>query len=299
MNLLKFLRERIWPVAGNSAECKDLKLESFPYASSFVPYYTNGRILLPHEFSSPAVVVPIDGEYVVAAPLPRNPIVYFVDKFEEMMPKFNDHLSRSLEISMGDVPRFDVDGITPFSPNPFFSITDARFLSYFINEYKPKKYFEIGSGNSTRFARRAIKNSYTDCEIVCVDPNPRSNVDGIADRVIPKSFLDVNLEEFISLEANDILFLDGSHLVFHGTDTTRFFMEVLPIVKPGVLIHIHDIFIPYEYPERCDKLFWNEQYLVAAFLMMNSSFEVVMPVQYMYSKGLCEEGCSFWFRRIL
>ena len=90
--------------------------------------------------------------------------------------------------------------------------------------------------------------------------------------------------------------LDGSHLVFHGTDTTHFFMHVLPVLKRGVIVHIHDIFLPYEYPERCDALFWNEQYLLASFLQGNDSVQVLAPIQFMNNQGLCQEGVSFWLK---
>jgi hypothetical protein len=123
--------------------------------------------------------------------------------------------------------------------------------------------------------------------------------DGVlADRVIATSLTDIPPSFFSDLGENDVLFFDGSHLCFHGSDVPYFFLRVLPVLKEKVIVHVHDIFLPDEYPERCDRLHLNEQYILGAFLFSNPSWETLVPVQFCYRRGMLQEGTSFWMRRI-
>ena len=139
--------------------------------------------------------------------------------------------------------------------NGYFSFIDARVAYALTVSRRPRTIIEIGSGNSTKFFRKAIDDFNISCAITSIDPKPRANVDDVSDRMIKKNLLDVDTDLFRLLEKNDILFLDGSHLIFNGTDTTQFFLEILPVLKSGVIVHVHDICLPYEYnalfTERC------------------------------------------------
>jgi hypothetical protein len=147
-------------------------------------------------------------------------------------------------------------------------------------------YLEIGSGYSTKIVRRAIKDSVAKTRIVSIDPHPRAEIDALCDEVVRQPLEKCNLGIFDRLAGGDILFFDGSHRSFMNSDVTVFFLEILPRLKPGVLVHLHDIFLPHDYPPYWDYEFyphryWNEQYLMAASLLAgHSSYEVILPNHY-------------------
>lgn len=172
------------------------------------------------------------------------------------------------------------DENNPVWNNGFLPGLDIIGIYGMIAEYRPMKYIEIGSGNSTKVARKAIRENQLQTEITSIDPYPRANIDHLADRVIRKPFEDMDDNRFIidSLNANDILFIDNSHRVFPNSDAMICFLELLPYLKPGVIVHIHDIYLPYDYPQfMCDR-FYNEQYVLAAFVLANPErYKTILP----------------------
>jgi predicted O-methyltransferase YrrM len=175
--------------------------------------------------------------------------------------------------------------------NDFFESVDAEILHSMVRHFKPKRILEIGSGHSTLVsARAALMNRDTDgspAELVCVEPYPNekllNGLPGLS-RLIRQPLQEVDLALFESLESNDILFIDSSHVVKIGSDVLYEYLEILPRLRPGVLVHIHDIFIPDEYPKQWvlhDHVFWSEQYLLQAFLAFNTSFEVLWAGSFM------------------
>jgi hypothetical protein len=190
------------------------------------------------------------------------------------------------------------DDRAPYWGNGYFAGDDARCLVAMLRHYNPRRYVEIGSGNSTRFARWAIDLWGLRSHVACIDPAPRAHVAHLADAIVEKSLLEVDPGVFAELEGGDILFHDGSHIAFNGTDTTALFLEVLPRIRPGVVFHIHDICLPWEYTEAFDNRGYNEQYLLAAMLLFGSGWEVLAPVTYLQRKGrLKHGGTSFWMRK--
>jgi hypothetical protein len=145
---------------------------------------------------------------------------------------------------------------------------------------------EVGSGHSSlvtaRVNRERLKGSL---QFVCVEPHPRhfliDGVDGISELCV-EPIQDTPLERFDALGDGDILFIDTSHTVKMGRDVTRIFHEILPRLAPGVYVHIHDVFLPGDYPESwvMEGWGWNESYLVRSFLSYNNAFEVVWGSQY-------------------
>jgi predicted O-methyltransferase YrrM len=261
-----------------------------------IPFYHGGKTLYPGG-KQPARVVPLDGEYVIADPLSREPYQWLMKKLDQDIETYQKCAESIKTYSdFSDLPSKDIDGITAFHPNNYFGPTDSAALTHFLATKKPERYIEIGSGHSTRFARRAVKKYELNTDITCIDPNPRSKIAQVSDTWIEKSLLDVDLSIFSQLKENDILMLDGSHLSLHGTDTVHFFLRIIPMLQPGVIIHLHDIFLPYEYPERCDHLYWTEQYMLGVYLLDKPASKILAPIQYMYEKGLCEEGVSFWYQ---
>lgn len=192
----------------------------------------------------------------------------------------------------------------PYWRNGFFSFTDARVAYALVAARRPARIVEIGGGNSTRFFRKAIDDHGVDCTLTSIDPAPRADIDGISDVVLKANLLDVEGELFEGLSAGDFLFLDGSHLAFNGTDTTRFFLEILPVLASGVLVHAHDIFLPYEYSELFSERLYNEQYLLACTILDEAKWLPLLPVHYLERQGLFADlavpgavNTSFWMVR--
>ena len=194
--------------------------------------------------------------------------------YEELMHVFMQFKQYFLAINVNETSDFHV----PFWSNPWFTGLDAISLYAFITIKKPKTYLEIGSGNSTKFARQAINDHLLETKIVSIDPFPRTEIDSISDFVIRKPLEEIDLSVFNILEPGDILFFDGSHRCFMNSDVTVFFLEVLPMIPSGVLIHIHDIHLPLDYPP-ARKFHWeSEQYLLATMLLANDiKYRTILP----------------------
>lgn len=164
--------------------------------------------------------------------------------------------------------------------NGFLPGLDMVGIYGIIADYKPARYIEIGSGNSTKVARKAIRENNLNTEIISIDPFPRANIDHLADRVIREPFENLSDNKFIveSLNENDILFIDNSHRVFPNSDAMICFLELLPFLKKGVVVQIHDVYLPFDYPQFMCDIFYNEQYMLAAFLLANPrKFQTILP----------------------
>jgi Methyltransferase domain len=174
-----------------------------------------------------------------------------------------------------------------------FRSVDAEILYCIIRHFKPARIVEIGSGFSTLVAAAACRKNHEAgyvTELTCVEPYPsdvlRRGVPGLA-RLIATKLEDVDVTLFTSLAANDILFIDSSHVLRIGNDVYYEYLHILPQMAPGVFVHVHDIFLPFEYPRQWvmdEYRFWTEQYLLQAFLMFNHSFKVVWGGSYMHHK---------------
>lgn len=194
---------------------------------------------------------------------------------------------------------------------------DMIMLYTIINYYKPKIYLEIGSGTSTLIVHKAIKENNLKTKIISIDPKPRETVDIVCNTIYRVCLHEVDNEIFKSLEPNDILFLDGSHMLLPNSDVMYFFLEVLPILKEGVIIHLHDIYLPYDYPKFMLNRYYNEQYILASTILTNPKmFEVICPNYFIYQnkelldilgtlwehpslKNVEKHGGSFWFKKVL
>lgn len=184
-------------------------------------------------------------------------------------------------------PSDAVEGPGAFSfDNVMYGPVDAEILYCMVRANKPRRIIEIGSGHSTRLSAMAILANQKDdsgyaCDLTCIEPYPsaalRAGFPGLT-RLIDKRVEEVPLSMFEGLGAGDILFIDSSHVVKAGSDAQYEFLEVLPRVGVGALVHVHDIFFPFDYPKDWvmrEHRFWNEQYQLQSFLMFNSAFEVM------------------------
>ena len=163
--------------------------------------------------------------------------------------------------------------------NGWFPALDAAALHTIIAERRPRRYVEVGSGNSTKFARRAIDMHGKSTRLTSIDPQPRAEIDALCDDVVRQPLESVALDYVAGLEAGDILFIDSSHRSFMNSDVTVLFLDILPRLKKGVLIHLHDIYLPADYPRRLGTgHFYNEQYVLAAYLLGGSQHaETFLP----------------------
>ena len=169
--------------------------------------------------------------------------------------------------------------------NEMFGWADALVYYCLLRHVRPRMVLEVGGGMSTRLARQALHRNGQG-EVICIEPYPdptlASGLPGL--RLVQQPVQAVGLAPFEALAAGDILFIDSSHVVACGSDVVYLVLEVLPRLRPGVLVHFHDIFLPADFPQAWVKdklLFWNEQYLVHAFLLFNTAFEMVFANAFM------------------
>lgn len=159
------------------------------------------------------------------------------------------------------------DSPAPRWRNPWFTGFDALALYGLLAEIKPRLLIEIGSGNSTKFARRAIRDHGLGTLLISIDPEPRAEIDALCDEVVRAPAETMDPAVYSKLQAGDVLFIDSSHRSFANSDVTALFLEVLPALAPGVVVHVHDVYLPYDYPPQAEGLLYNEQYLLAALFL--------------------------------
>jgi hypothetical protein len=185
----------------------------------------------------------------------------------------------------------DADPQQPEEPhwnNIWMPVLDAAALYALVATRRPRRYVEIGSGNSTRFVARAIADHRLDTEIISIDPQPRAEIDALCDMVIRTPLEACDPALFRTLGAGDIVFADNSHQSFMNSDVTVFFCEILPALAAGVIAGIHDIFLPDDYPAEWSGRYYSEQYLLACWLLAGTTrFDVMLPVHFAQRRGLC------------
>lgn len=199
------------------------------------------------------------------------------------------HIAQTLETILAHreaLQRIPVEaGEDLYWNNAWFTGIDLAGLYAMIAFRAPALYVEIGSGFSTRTARRAITENGTHTRIRSIDPEPRAECNALCDEIVRGPLAEAGVEVFNDLSAGDVLFFDGSHQAFQNSDVTILFLEVLPSLPPGVLIHIHDVWLPYDYPARWQHWYYNEQYLLASILLAAPErYQVLLP-----SRFVCED----------
>ena len=194
--------------------------------------------------------------------------------------------------------------------NPYYSWGDAGVLYAMIRRYCPRRIIEIGSGWSSLCIADTV-DAYLDgsCAVTLIDPHPKRLMDLLAGKdpgrnveIIEGAIQDVTLTLFAGLEPGDFLFIDSSHVLRTGSDVCHELFEILPRLARGVLVQIHDIFWPFEYPRRWsvdENRSWNELYAVRAFLTCNSSWKVLMFNSYLaqLERNLVEDTCLYFYKR--
>jgi len=204
-----------------------------------------------------------------------------------------------------------------YSDNPKFGFNDGFILYSFMRLFKPSRIIEVGSGYSSALMIDTAQEFLPESRLTFIDPYSTTVgplLEGTTFKnheIVRTSVQDVGLEIFKGLKANDILFIDSSHVLKIGSDLSSLLFSILPSLANGVIVHIHDIWYPFEYPETLIKegRIWNEVYFVRAFLQYNKAFEILFFSSYVEKKHdayLREHmpgypigsGASLWLRKI-
>jgi len=209
---------------------------------------------------------------------------------------------------------------------PGYTQVDALTLYMMIRDAKPRRYIEVGSGMSTYYCSLAARKNASEghpLQITCIEPHPYDTLFGIPGiEVIRKEVQDVDPSFFQSLEKDDILFIDSSHIIRIDGDVPFLYLEVLPSVRPGVLVHVHDVPFPYNIPyppkmwlyDQIWPMLWNEAMLLQAFLCYNDRYQIVLSIPMLrhFDEGFLVEDLphyepieknpatfsSLWLRRV-
>jgi len=251
---------------------------------------------------------------------PQKPIIAGVD--------WNDDGHRQIlgEVFPRYIKLYDYAELLPdgsdlvdfYTRNGQFSWLDSRALFVLLHAWRPRRVIEVGSGYSSLLIADVNRRWFdSGIHVTCIEPYPRrflrNRIEGLS-RLIEDKVQHVPIEEFAALEAGDILFVDSSHVAKTGSDVNRIVFDALPALAPGVHIHIHDIFLPHDYPQSWaldQNRSWNEQYLVQALLMYTTRFRVEFGCAYAHHtfpelvvkalahpKGHGYGGGSLWLTKI-
>lgn len=270
-----------------------------PYRRHFNEWQRHGFSLLPNHYYSPVPDVAALGG--VLGRRTRMPGVDLrldaqLEFVRSVCPRYHEELAAFPEGPTGIPHQFHFG-------NGAFERVDAELLHCMVRHFKPARMIEVGSGYSTLVSAAACRLNETidgrPCRFVAIEPFPND----LFQRPIPglselrrATLQESGLTPFEELDAGDILFIDSSHVLRIGSDVQLLFLEVLPRLRPGVVVHVHDIFLPAEYPEawiQREHVFWNEQYLLQAFLAFNAGFEVLLAASYLHLEHPAELAKAF------
>lgn len=247
---------------------------------------------------------------------PPHPALY--ELFDQCRQVYRERLERFLDFRE-DIWRIPAVTLDPQEPcwrgqNLWIPALDAVSLYALLRLLAPRRYVEIGSGYSTRFARRAIRDGGLVTQIIAIDPRPRVAVEALCDVILRERVEDLDLRLFDELEAGDILFIDGSHRCFMNSDVTVIFLDILPRLRRGIIVQFHDIFLPFDYPPHWGKRYYSEQYLLAVWLLTREpGIEILLPNAFISQdpelshildplwehpmmRGVNRNGASLWIR---
>ena len=206
-----------------------------------------------------------------------------------------------------------------FEPNGYFGPGDVECWFSVLRHFKPKRVIEVGSGYSTLVCMDAIRRNREetgrDCAITCIEPYEGRSLAQYQGQIclLRKPVEEISPETFAELEAHDILFIDSSHVIRPQGDVVTEILEILPALKPGVIVHFHDIYSPLDYPRRLvveNVCFWNEQYLLEAFLTHNRDWEILAALNFLKHQhhaklsevcprlAAAHEPASFYIRKL-
>ncbi len=189
--------------------------------------------------------------------------------------------------------------------NGWFPSPDSELYAAMLGDLRPDRIVEVGGGFSTRVARAAIAWHGLPTRITVIDPEPRVEVSADADEVILRGIEEVRPSD-LGLEAGDVLFIDSSHRVRPEWDVAHLYTRVVPTLPVGTVVHVHDVFLPYDYPPMFQDIDFSEQYVLAALLAHSPRYRVLFAARHLAKQepemmsdvlgwGPKSHGGSFWF----
>lgn len=213
------------------------------------------------------------------------------DSYISWMNKAQPHLSQFQSLSLNPSKNQ-----LPHWVNGFLPGLDIIMLYTILVDLQPKKYIEIGSGNSTRVAHWAKSQAQLDMQIIAIDPEPRVEIENLTDTLYKVPLENCSLDQLPRLESGDVIFVDNSHRILPNSDATVFFLEWLPRIPKGVVVQIHDVYWPYDYPDFMCQRLYSEQYGLAIALLSNpEKYRVMMPNYYVsQNEELYSSMDAFW-----
>lgn len=230
-----------------------------------------------HEASRLAEVDARNGFERPAYPVPA---AFLASNWRELiteLPRYRERFDTFVRAADNDV------GYT--FTNEYFRSPDAEVLYAIVRRYQPRNILEVGCGNSTKVIRQAIRDGQLATRHRCIDPMPRVEIAALADEIVRQPVEHLDAAELAGwLAAGDVLFVDTSHEVKPANDVAHIFGSLFPRLAAGVIVHIHDIFLPYEHPRSWvieKRLNWGEQYLVQAMLANGDGWDVLWPGHYL------------------
>jgi len=290
-------------------------MNKLPYVSTLHKLNSNSKFPAGHFYSS---VVSLDD-------VKKRQDEIWVPELQENIPGININRERQKELfcqfekfySEMDFPENPGPEKRYFLNNSYYAYGDGILLYSFIRHFQPKKIIEIGSGYSSALMLDVNEFFFQNkIDLTFIEPFPEVRLhsllkdnDSTSVQLISEKVQKVPLKTFEKLEKGDILFVDSSHVVKTGSDVHYILNNIPPVLKKGVIIHFHDIHFPFEYPKSwvLDGFGWNETYFLKAFLMYNSSFEILMFTDYLhkihndlFSKmplASKASGSSFWMEK--
>ncbi len=253
MNRLQAFRQALAIIQARDGE-SDLDSQG-----RFVPYaYAASAVPLGEDEALPWLAARMESERTRYCQ-----ILLYARQFSALFAKWKH--AAPLDVSR---PRFD---------QQWFSGLDAAMAYAMVRLLQPARIIEVGSGHSTRFMARAIRDGALATNLHSIDPQPRRDIDHLCQTVTRASVTDMPVQLFDTLASNDVLFIDGSHAMLPGSDVDYLFTRVLPRLAAGVVVHVHDVFLPHGYPARWHQRAYAEQSMLAALLLGGSGFEILAP----------------------
>jgi len=260
-------------------------VNKLPYVRGLVKrlaYYNSVLFFPPEHYYSPVICkeeVKENEEWIwkgVVIPSVDGVSLHLKEQ-EDLLENFKKYVSEF------DFPEQSTNPIVFRLDNPFFSYHDAFILSSFIRHFSPRQIIEIGSGFSSALMMEVNERFFKDSiNLHFIEPFPEERLDAfVKNRTSVKTYKEkiqqIDLSLLKQLKSNDILFVDSSHVSKTGSDLNFILFNILPILEPGVILHFHDVFYPFEYPKEWVYLgrSWNEAYILRAFLTNNENCQIL------------------------
>ncbi|MFO1105221.1 MAG: class I SAM-dependent methyltransferase [Amaricoccus sp.] len=208
-----------------------------------------------------------------------------ITRYEALMPCFEaagnrfESMLDAIEACLERLRRFGSGPLDPKWSGRMYPPRDGATAYAMVCRHRPRRIIEIGSGSSTHFMARAVRDCDIECEITCIDPAPRSDISALGVNHIARVLAVDDLALVERLEPDDILFIDSSHIMLPGMDVDIEFNCFFPVLAPGVLVHVHDIFLPYRYPTSWAIREWSEQNSLIGWIH-SSYFELLFAGYY-------------------